>query len=389
MSTRAPARTLGIIGSGQLGRMLAIAALPLGVQSRFLPRGDHTSVADFAGLVRPAGDDARTAEPAFVRGLEVMTTEIEDVDAGTLARLAAHAARDGLACALWPPAAAIACKRDRRGERTELARLGLPQGAWAATPDPADSDTAGERRAQLLAAIERVGMPCRVKAAIGGYDGRGQWRITTLADVERVALAAAPFVVEAEIAFDEEFSLLGVFAGDGSPPRCWTPTVNRHADGILVRSEVAPARLPLALQLVAERILGTLGQALGYRGVLAIELYRIGNDVLINEFAPRVHNSGHWTIEGAACSQFENHVRAVLGLPLGDTRLLAPCVSWNVLGAWPDRAALLQVPGLHVHDYAKSPRPGRKLGHVTLWDAQSEDGRAHAVQALLATPAAR
>ena len=385
MSSRS---TLGIIGSGQLGRMLAFAALPLGVHCRFLARGDQDAVATFAGVVPagrpPAGSEAEVpaAEQAFARGLSALTTEIENVDAATLARLAAAEP----ACALWPPAAAIACKRDRREERALLARLGLPQGAWAATSGAAPAASPAALRGQLADAVAAVGTPCRVKAAVGGYDGRGQWRIAGPADIDRVDLAAAPFVVEAEVPFDEEFSLIGVFAGDGSAPRCWTPAVNRHADGMLVRSEVAAGRVSLALQLAAEHILTRLGHALGYRGVLALELYRVGDAVLVNEFAPRVHNSGHWTIEGATCSQFENHVRAVLGLPLGDTRLRAPCVSWNVVGRWPDRTALLRIPDLHVHDYDKSPRAGRKLGHLTLWDAHPDDGRARAVEALLAAP---
>jgi 5-(carboxyamino)imidazole ribonucleotide synthase len=376
--------TLGIIGSGQLGRMLALAALPLGVHCRFLARGDADAVANFSGTVSVApASDPRAAERAFAQGLTALTTEIENVDAATLARLAE--AEPG--CALWPPAAAIACKRDRREERALLARLGLPQGAWAATPDVDPGAARETLRRGLEAAVAAVGTPCRVKAAVGGYDGRGQWRVAAAADIDAVDLAAAPFVVEAEVPFDEEFSLLGTFAGDGSAPRCWAPTVNRHADGMLVRSEVAEGRIPLALQLAAEDVLTRLGHALGYRGVLALELYRVGNAVLINEFAPRVHNSGHWTIEGASCSQFENHVRAVLGLPLGDTRLRAPCVSWNVVGRWPDRAALLRIPDLHVHDYVKAPRAGRKLGHLTLWDARPDDGRARAVEALLAAAA--
>lgn len=376
-------KTLGIIGSGQLGRMLALAALPLGVRCRFLAQGDHSAVGAFSSLTLPAPPNATVsaAERDFVIGLDALTTEIENVDAGLLARL-------GAACPLWPPRAAIACKRDRREERRLLARLGLPQGAWVATPDVAPTAGAADAvavRAHLAAAVAEVGLPCRVKSAVGGYDGRGQWRLARAGDVDSVDVRAAPFVVEAEVAFDAEFSLIGVFAGAGVAARCWTPAVNQHRAGILVRSEVTEALVAPSLVRQAEQILNALGHALGYCGVLALELYRVGERVLINEFAPRVHNSGHWTIEGAACSQFENHVRAVLGLPLGDTALRAPCVSWNVIGQWPERAALLAVPGLHVHDYEKQPRAGRKLGHVTLWGARPGDARAPVVESLLAS----
>lgn len=373
--------TLGIIGTGQLARMLALAAVPLGVRCRFLVRGDHGAVAPFTGV--HAADD----RAAFMAGLDALTTEIENVDAATLDALQAVA---GPHTRLWPPATAIASKRDRRAERRLLAGLDLPQGAWVATPDPEHPGGAARAAAVLAdlhAAVDQVGLPCRIKAAIGGYDGRGQWRITARADLAAVDPAAAPFVVEAEVAFDAELSVIGAFAGSRAAPRCWTPAINTHRSGILARSIVAASGTPDALRQQAEALLATLGHALDYRGVLALELYRVGERLLINEFAPRVHNSGHWTLEGAACSQFENHVRAVLGMPLGDTGLRGPCVSWNVIGRWPDRDALLRIPGLALHDYAKAPRAGRKLGHLTLRDAGLDDDRARVVEAALAAVA--
>jgi 5-(carboxyamino)imidazole ribonucleotide synthase len=367
--------TLGIVGSGQLGRMLVLSALPLGVRCRVLALGDDAAVRDFAHCHAPIGDAA--AEAAFAADVAAITTEIENIDGALLERLAAHAP-------VWPPRQALSCKRDRRAERELLSSLSLPQPDWTATRvPPGGADDATRVRAELRAAVERVGLPARVKVAVGGYDGRGQWRVAAPADLDRVDAAAAPFVVEAEVPFDAEFSLVGAFAGAGAPPRFWTPGINRHASGILWRCDVGDGRVDAATVARGSAIVTTLGHALDYRGVLAVELYRVGGDVLVNEFAPRVHNSGHWTLDAAASSQFENHVRAVLGWPLAATTLRAPCVSWNVIGAWPARERLLAVEDLHLHEYGKSARPGRKLGHVTLCGAAGGDPRIDHVEALL------
>lgn len=364
--------TLGIIGSGQLGRMLALAALPLGVHCRFLALGDDAAIREFAHGFAPIGDAA--IEHGFATGCTAITTEIENIDAALLARVTAHAP-------VWPPQQAIAHKRDRRAERALLDRLGLPQPRWAETTDSAQDSAAVA--AQLAAAWQHLGGAVRAKAAVGGYDGRGQWRLSDAASVTHVDLAAAPFVLEAEVAFDEEFSVIAAFPGDGAAPRFWTPSVNQHVRGILSRCEVAAGRIAVDVEARAQEIVGRLGQALNYRGVLAVEMYRVGEQVLVNEFAPRVHNSGHWTIEGAAVSQFENHVRAALGMPLGSTALRAPCISWNVIGAWPDRHALLDIADLHLHDYGKAPRAGRKLGHLTLVGATASDARVQRIDALI------
>jgi 5-(carboxyamino)imidazole ribonucleotide synthase len=354
-------KTLGIIGGGQLGRMLALSAIPLGVQCRFLVPQDDAALQDFGARYSqrdPAGIED------FARGLDAATTEIETIDPRIFAQVMQHAA-------LWPTPAALDLKRDRRREREHLVTLALPQPRWA----PADDVQA------LGDACAQVGFPCRVKAASGGYDGRGQWKIATPADVAGVPAQAAPFTVEAEIDFRGEFSLVAVRGADGDI-RFWTPSLNLHRDGILVRTEPdVNGMVPREDVVEAERCVRALMQSLDYRGVLAIEFFRTGSGILINEFAPRVHNSGHWTIEGALTSQFENHVRAVLGLPLGSTALRAPVVTWNVLGQWPDRAQLLAIDGLALHDYGKAERAGRKIGHVTL---QAPDAaRAACVAALV------
>lgn len=339
-------KTLGIIGGGQLGRMLALSAIALGVRCRFLVPKDDSALLDF-------GDRHAQRDPddilRFTHGLDAATTEIETIDPRIFSALMQHAA-------LWPTPQALDLKRDRRREREHLAALGLPQPAWAQAGIHAD----------LAAACAQVGFPCRAKAASGGYDGRGQWRLKSVADIATIPPEAAPFTVEQEIDFRGEFSLVAVRGADGDI-RFWTPSLNVHRDGILVRTEPDIAGIVSRDEIAGgERCVRTLMQSLDYRGVLAVEFFRTGGGILINEFAPRVHNSGHWTIEGAVTSQFENHVRAVLGLPLGDTGLRVPVITWNVLGYWPDRVALLSVPGLAVHDYGKAERAGRKIGHVTL-----------------------
>ena len=377
---------LGILGAGQLGRMLALAAIPMGVECRFL------ATAERDGPPPPGAcfNQTNTAdEQAFACGLSAVTTEYEAVDPQLLARLQASVS-------VWPPVPALVCKRDRRAERRLLATLALPQPKWTSTgserTQPANNPN--EVRQALRDGVREIGLPCRVKAAFGGYDGRGQWAIRAHADVEQVDVRAGPFVIEAEVPFAFEFSLLGAFAGAADPSRehehaadsarFWTPTINTHVHGILLRSQTADGQLAVLLH-EAERIAETLAGALSYRGVLAIEFFCVGGQLLINEFAPRVHNTGHWTIEGAHTSQFANHVRAVLGLPLGVTTQRCACVSWNVLGQWPDKSMLLRIPGLHLHDYQKPPRPGRKLGHVTLTDATPDDPRVEQVERLLAT----
>jgi len=358
-------KTLGIIGGGQLGRMLAISAIPLGVRCRFLVPKDDAALLDFGA--RYAQADEKDIQH-FAHGLDAATTEIETIDPRVFAQVMKQSP-------LWPTPAALDLKRDRRRERERLTSLGLPQPRWAQAGIHAD----------LAAACAQTGFPCRVKAASGGYDGRGQWRVQSAADIALVPAEAAPFTVEAEIDFRGEFSLLAARSLDAAGRedlRFWAPSLNVHRDGILVRTEPDISGVVSAAEVAdGERCVRELMRALDYRGVLAVEFFRTGSGILVNEFAPRVHNSGHWTIEGARTSQFENHVRAVLGLPLGDTALRAPVITWNVLGFWPSRQDLLQVPGLAVHDYGKAERAGRKIGHVTLQQPDAE--RVQLVERLL------
>lgn len=355
--------TLGIIGGGQLGRMLALAALPLGVQCRFLAGPDEAPIQPFA--TRFAADDLIEVD-RFARGCTAVTAEFEAIELATLQRVDAFAP-------LRPGAAALLAKQDRIVERNLLTTLQLPQPRWAA----ATANT-------LASACAEIGYPCRVKVARGGYDGRGQWRLRSPNDLVEVPPGTAPWVVEEEIRFEHEFSLIA--SRSLGSTEFWPATFNEHRDGILTRSVAAAGLLSATAAARAQDMVSKLLTHLDYCGTLAVEFFRLGDQVLINEFAPRVHNSGHWTIEGAVTSQFENHVRAVLHWPLGSSQLRSTTRLWNVLGEWPKRSDLLAIAGIKVHDYGKAPRPNRKIGHLCLTEVEPNDPRIAAVDRLLHLP---
>jgi 5-(carboxyamino)imidazole ribonucleotide synthase len=250
--------------------------------------------------------------------------------------------------------------QDRLAEKTLFSELGIP------VPEFADIAS----RDQLDAAVARIGTPCILKTRRLGYDGKGQFRIKSAADVDAAwaALGAQAdsvgLILEGFVAFERELSVVAVRGRDGEF-RTWPLTENWHVDGVLSAS-LAPARADAALQAKAVAHARALAEALDYVGVLALELFCVGNELLANELAPRVHNSGHWTIEGAETSQFQNHLRAVLGLPLGDTRMVGTACMLNWIGEMPDAGPVLREPSGHWHDYGKVPRAGRKVGHATL-----------------------
>jgi 5-(carboxyamino)imidazole ribonucleotide synthase len=263
-------------------------------------------------------------------------------------------------------------------EKTTCRALGIATAAFAAVDSP-DA---------LPAAVDAVGgVPVVVKTRRGGYDGKGQRVLHDAREVEGVwaDLGGVALVVEVWVPFDRELSVLAV-RDPGGAVTCWPVVENRHEDGILRVTRAPAPRLDPAVQVRAETIAQKLATDLDHVGVLAVELFDVGGDLLVNELAPRVHNSGHWTIEGAETSQFENHVRAVLGLPLGSTAARGASVMYNCIGTMPSREAILAVPGAHYHSYGKAPRVGRKLGHVTLTAADEDDltKSAHMVRALLA-----
>jgi 5-(carboxyamino)imidazole ribonucleotide synthase len=343
---------LGILGGGQLARMLAIAGAPLGVQTLVVDGAADACAGQVAPLVvADWNDQAALAE--FARKVDVVTFDFENVPADTAHWLAERVP-------VFPNPKALATAQDRLAEKTLFRECGL------ATPEFVPVDT----RAELDSALAITGAPAILKTRRLGYDGKGQFRLrsTDDADAAWAALGAQAqahgLILEAFVPFERELSVLAVRGRDGEF-RTWPLTRNWHTDGVLSLS-LAPAPDIGALQPRAAAFARTLAERLDYVGVFALELFVKDGELLGNEMAPRVHNSGHWTIEGAHTSQFENHVRAVLGLPLGDTGARGASLMFNWIGALPDPAPVLRTIDGHWHDYGKQARPGRKVGHATV-----------------------
>jgi 5-(carboxyamino)imidazole ribonucleotide synthase len=355
-----PAPLVAVLGGGQLGRMLALAGIPLGIGFRFLdPSPDATAGALGLLVVGELGDE--TALAHMTEGAAVVTYEWEGVPAAGARFVAATGTP------VLPPAIALDVAQDRLREKELCRRLAI------GTPEFASVDD----RADLERAVKELGLPAVLKTRRGGYDGKGQATLHEPGDVERAwsELGDVPLVLESHVPFDRELSVLAVRGRDGATA-CWPLVENHHAGGILRRS-FAPAPGAIErLQAAAEQLVGRLLDELEYTGVLAVELFDVHGELLVNELAPRVHNSGHWTIEGAVTSQFENHLRAILGWPLGSTTAIGVNAMVNCIGALPDPDAVLAIPGAHFHDYAKAPRPGRKVGHVTITAADADELRA-------------
>ena len=344
--------TVGILGGGQLARMLALSGAPLGLRFLVMDTEADACAGQFAPLlVGDYRDQQALAE--FASKVDVATFDFENVPAESAEWLAARVP-------VFPSPRALAVAQDRLVEKTLFRNLGIPVGDFAAVAT----------QAELEAAVARIGSACVVKTRRLGYDGKGQFRIKSPADIEAAwqALGAQAqtvgLIVEAFIPFQRELSVVAV-RGRAGEFRSWPLTENWHVDGVLSAS-LAPAQVDESLATQAIAYARTLADALDYVGVFALELFCKDGEWLANEMAPRVHNSGHWTIEGAETSQFENHLRAVLGLPLGDTRMLGHTCMLNWIGEMPDRNAVLAEPSGHWHDYGKLPRSGRKVGHATL-----------------------
>jgi 5-(carboxyamino)imidazole ribonucleotide synthase len=340
---------LGILGGGQLGRMLALAAHPLGIECRFLDPKDPRSAGAVGDLLAAPYDDPDALD-RFVTGLDAVTYEFENVDVAAAEHLEQRVP-------VRPGCRALQVAQDRLAEKTFFRDHGIDTAPFAA----ADS------LVELRAAAEEVGLPALVKTRRFGYDGKGQARILGPDDLDRAwdEVGGVPLLVERFIEFERELSILAV-RGPAGHVRCWPLVENVHGDGILRHSRAPAPALTPALTGRAEEYARRLLEDLDYVGVLALELFQVGDALLANEMAPRVHNSGHWTIEGAVTSQFENHVRAVLDLPLGETATLGHAAMVNLIGDLPAVAAVLAIPHAHLHLYGKEPRPGRKVGHVTV-----------------------
>lgn len=348
-----PGETIGILGGGQLGRMLAMAAAQLGYRAHiYAPEANSIAAEMCSGFTCAAWDDAE-ALARFAAECAVVTYEFENVPVAPLVAL-------GTTPLLAHPRA-LETAQDRVSEKRFVERLGGKPARWMAVDSPAD----------LAAAIAEIGVPGVVKTRREGYDGKGQWRIMSPADAEGLALPDKPMVYEQFVSFHAEFSVLLCRGHDGDL-RFWDTPENVHRSGILARSTL-PASAFVQGQIAEARALASkVAEALDYVGVLTLEFFATGADGLggpvFNEMAPRVHNSGHWTIEGAVTSQFENHIRAICGLPLGDTALSASgVVMHNLIGDdVHDWAEILRDPANHLHLYGKAAvRPGRKMGHVT------------------------
>ena len=344
--------TVGILGGGQLARMLALSGAPLGLRFLVMDTEADACAGQFAPLlVGDYRDQQALAE--FASKVDVATFDFENVPAESAEWLAARVP-------VFPSPRALAVAQDRLVEKNLFRSLGIPVGDFAAVAT----------QAELEAAVARIGSACVVKTRRLGYDGKGQFRIKSPADIEAAwqALGAQAqtvgLIVEAFIPFQRELSVVAV-RGRAGEFRSWPLTENWHVDGVLSAS-LAPAQVEESLATQAIAYAKILAEALDYVGVFALELFCKDGEWLANEMAPRVHNSGHWTIEGAETSQFENHLRAVLGLPLGDTRMLGIACMLNWIGEMPDRNAVLAEPSGHWHDYGKLPRSGRKVGHATL-----------------------
>lgn len=341
---------IGIVGGGQLGRMLALAGIPLGLRFRFLDIAPEAPAGRVGDLVVGAFEDP-IAIDRFADGLDLVTYEFENVPASCVRRLAERVP-------VYPPVEALEVGQDRAREKALFTRLGLgvPEYRIASTRNAFDD------------AVRTLGTPLVIKTCRLGYDGKGQAVVRTPADAPGAWEAlcgrgATDLIIERLVAFEGEVSMLACRGRDGTVA-CYPLVENVHRGGIL-RSSRVPSRWE-GLHAEGARAAGLVLEALGYVGVLTIEFFVAGGRLLVNEMAPRVHNSGHWTIEGAATSQFENHLRAILGLPLGDCSPRGASVMVNMLGDAPTLADVLRVPGAHAHLYDKQPRPGRKIGHVTV-----------------------
>ncbi len=344
---------VGVLGGGQLARMLALAGLPLGLRFAFLDPSADACAFPLGDALHGLYDD-HDLLCRLANETEVVTYEFENVSAAAIEILSELVP-------IYPPQTAIAAKKDRLLEKRLFSNLGIP------TPSSLPVHSLQE----LDNAVSQLGFPLVLKTRSQGYDGKGQRVLKGKDDLARAwnDLGAAPLLAEQFVPFSRELSILAVRGRDGET-RHYPLSENIHENGILHLSRSRPGD---PLEPLAREYVGRLMAKLNYVGVLALELFQEGATLLANEFAPRVHNTGHWTIEGAQTSQFENHLRAILGYHLGDTAARGPVAMVNCIGELPDVSRILEITGAHVHAYGKVPRPGRKLGHITVCAGDEED----------------
>jgi len=354
---------IGIIGAGQLGRMVALAGYPLGLRFVFLDSSSDAPGAQVGRIINGAFDDPiKLAQLADE--VDVVTFDVENVPVAAVTAIAQRKP-------FYPQVVALGASQDRLTEKTLFQQLKIPTPAFAAVDGLEDLQTA----------VKQIGLPGVLKTRRLGYDGRGQFQIHEQKDIEAAwqSLGTVPLIYEAFVKFSREVSLIAARNTQGET-RFYPLAANTHSQGIL-RHSIAPYR-NASLQKQAETYLKRLLKHFDYAGILTVEFFVKNGQLIANEMAPRVHNSGHWTIEAAETSQFENHLRAILGLPLGSTRAIGHAAMVNFIGTMPSPERVLAVPGVHYHSYGKEPRPNRKLGHCTI-TATSAAARDRVLKAIL------
>ncbi|MEW6692925.1 MAG: 5-(carboxyamino)imidazole ribonucleotide synthase [Pseudomonadota bacterium] len=337
---------IGIIGGGQLGRMLALAGIPLGLEFVFLDPSPE-ACARLVGEQIVADYDELMALERLVNDTDVITLEFENIPVAA----ARFVQERGL---LFPGPRALEVAQDRVNEKTLFGELGIPTPPWRAV----------DSLEGLRAAVAEIGLPAVLKTRRLGYDGKGQAVLREPADIETAwaALGSAPLILEGFIAFRREVSIIAVRSRTGELA-FYPLSENTHERGIL---KLSLSRAGDPMQAEAEAHARKVLETLDYVGTMGFEFFVTDSGLIANEIAPRVHNTGHWTIEGAATSQFENHLRAILGLPLGSTALRGAAAMLNFIGELPPIGHALTLADVHFHAYGKEPRPGRKVGHATL-----------------------
>jgi len=359
-------KTVGILGAGQLARMLAQAGQSLGLDFVFLDPAEDACAAEYGEHICANWDDEEALKKLGQLS-DVVTFDFENVPESSASLIESL-------CPVYPPPRALYKSQDRLREKTMMQDLGIPVAPF----HPVSS------RPDLVAAVEKIGLPCVLKTRRFGYDGKGQMVLRFQEDMERAwqALGDVDLICESFVHFDAECSIIAARGRDGKVV-FWPLTRNLHREGILAIS-LAPSFDP-QLQARAETLMQRLLEHLDYTGVLALELFLKDGELLANEFAPRVHNSGHWSIDGARTSQFENHLRAICDLPLGDPQNSSFALMFNLLGEMPEHYnqeldGQVSIPDVHWHDYHKTARAGRKIGHVTVTSENETGLKAKAAQ---------
>ncbi len=339
---------IGILGAGQLGRMLALAGYPLGLEFRFFDANKVSPARSLGEFINADFDDTEALKK-FSTGLALVTTEFENIDIAAVKKVEEQVS-------FYPGTKAVSVSQDRLQEKKFFAELGVKTAPFAQVDSTID----------LVKAGESLGYPLILKTRRFGYDGKGQVLVKSELQVNEAieSLGGKDLIAEGFVKFKRELSVIAVRSVNGQTA-FYPLNVNTHIKGILSKTLVSSELVAEDLQKKAEDLAQKALVALNYVGVLVIELFDTDTGLVVNEMAPRVHNSGHWSIEGANSSQFENHLRAVCSMPLGSTATYGHCAMLNILHQLPDMTALRKIPGAKLHWYAKEPRPGRKLGHLT------------------------